>query len=280
MFRSLSTGAIGVQVDNLADGLSLAQRYGFQGYHFSIAEVAAVGVAQAQDWSEEAGVRLSAWGFPTNFRQDEAAYETDMKKLPELARIAAELGVVRTATWIAPASDELTYEENFRLHVARLAPAAAVLADFGIRLGLEYVGPKTAWSSKKHPFAHTMEQMGQLCQAVGENVGFLLDSWHWYTSEESIADLRNLSAHQIVDVHVNDAPDDVGVDRQIDSKRMLPGETGVIDLTGFLSAIKALGYDGPVMVEPFSERVRQMERDEAVAATGSALSAVWKEAGI
>ena len=38
----------------------------------------------------------------------------------------------------------------------------------------------------------------------------------------------------------------------------LPGETGVIDLRGFLQALDRLKYSGPVMVEPFSERVNAM----------------------
>jgi sugar phosphate isomerase/epimerase len=271
-------GAIGVQVENLAAGLDLAARHGFEGYHFSIAEAAQLGSAQTLDLAQSKGVRLSAWGFPTNFRGEQAQYEEDMGMLPALAKVAAELNVLRTATWIMPASNELTYEENFRFHVERLQPAAAVLAECGIRLGLEYVGPKTSWIHAKHPFAHTMEQMGELCAAVGENVGFLLDSWHWYTSEETVKDLCALSAAQVVDVHVNDAPAGVAVDEQLDNKRALPAATGVIDIATFLGTLQEIGYDGPVMVEPFSERLGQMGKEEAVATTAAALNAVWQQA--
>lgn len=280
MFRSLAPGAIGVKVENLADGLDLAKRHGFAGYHFSIDEAVALGAAQTLDLAASKGVRLSAWGFAVNFRQDQAAYEADMAKLPAQAKVAAELGVLRTSTWIMPASDELTYEENFGFHVERLKPAAAILAEQGIRLGLEYVGPQTSWIHSKHPFAHTMEQMGELCAAVGENAGFLLDAWHWYTAQETVDTLRTLSVEQIVDVHVNDAPAGIDVAAQVDNKRALPGETGVIDIAGFFGVLKELKYDGPVMVEPFSERVRQMGRDEAVAATAAALDRVWQESGL
>ena len=280
MFRSLSPGAIGVQVENLAEGLELAKRHGFAGYHFGIAEAVELGAAQVLDLAESKGVRLSAWGFGVNFRQDEAAYAADMAKLPAQAKVAAELGVLRTATWIMPASNELSYEENFRLHVERLKPAAAILAEHGIRLGLEYVGPQTSWINSKHPFAHTMQQMGELCAAVGENVGFLLDCWHWYTAGETVENLRALSAEQVVDVHVNDAPAGIDLAAQVDNKRALPGETGVIDIAGFLGVLKELAYDGPVMVEPFSERVRQMDKEDAVAATAAALGRVWQQAGL
>ena len=106
MFRSLSPGAIGASVENLADGLDLAARHGFAGYHFSIGEVAAMGAEEALALAERKGVRLSAWGFPVDFRGEEAAYQASLAQLPELAKVAAALGVRRTATWIMPASDE------------------------------------------------------------------------------------------------------------------------------------------------------------------------------
>jgi sugar phosphate isomerase/epimerase len=279
VYKSLSPGAIGVKVSGMAEGMDLAARHGFEGYHFSIGEAVELGVAQVKELSEATGVRLSAWGFPVNFRGDAAEYEASLADLPRLASVAAELGVRRTATWIVPASDDLTYEENFKFHTERLKPAAQILADHEIHFGLEYVGPKTSREGKKHEFAHTMAQMLDLCRAVGPNVGFLLDAWHWYTAGETAADLRDLAAEQVVDVHVNDAPDQP-VDEQIDNIRAMPGETGVIDIATFLGTLEEIGYDGPVMVEPFSDRVRQMSADEACATTAASLSKVWEQAGI
>ncbi|MCC7261757.1 MAG: sugar phosphate isomerase/epimerase [Candidatus Latescibacteria bacterium] len=279
MFRSLSPGAIGVKVNSLAEGLALAARHGFEGYHFGIGEAAQLGAAQTADLAAAHRVRLSAWGFPVDFRGSEATWQRDLEALPTLAKVAGALGARRTATWIMPCSDELTYEENFRFHATRLKPAAAILAEEGIHLGLEYIGPKTLWSSKKYPFAHTMEQMLELCRAAGPNVGFLLDAWHWYTAGETTADLERLSPQQAVDVHVNDAPDRPR-EEQVDNVRTLPGETGVIDIAGFLGTLKKIGYDGPVMVEPFSEKVRQLPPEEACAATAAALNQVWRQAGL
>jgi sugar phosphate isomerase/epimerase len=280
MFRSLSPGAIGVRVSGMEEGMELAARHGFEGYHFSLGEAAQLGVGRVRELVERTGVRLSAWGFPVNFRQDQAQYEADLAGLSRLAGVAAELGVGRTATWILPASDEMTYEENFKFHVERLRPAAAVLAAHGIRLGLEYVAPFTSRAGKKHLFAHTLEQMLDLCASVGGNAGLLLDSWHWYTAHETAADLRRLADEQVVDVHVNDAPAGVAVDAQVDNVRAMPGETGVIDIAGFLGALREIGYDGPVMAEPFSEKVRQMGPDEAAAATAASLRRIWTQAGL
>ena len=60
----------------------------------------------------------------------------------------------------------------------------------------------------------------------------------------------------------------------------MPGATGVIDIGTFLGVLRDLDYDGPVMVEPFSERLRAMEDEEAVAATAAAFAMVWREAGL
>jgi len=83
-----------------------------------------------------------------------------------------------------------------------------------------------------------------------------------------------------VDVHVNDAPDGISVEEQVDNVRALPGETGVIGIAGFLGTLKDIGYDGPVMVEPFSDSLRQMGAEEAVATTAQALEKVWQQARI
>jgi sugar phosphate isomerase/epimerase len=279
MFTSLSPGAIGVEVDGLQQGLRLAAKHGFDGYHFSIGEAHQLGAARVMELTQEAGVRLSAFGFPLNFRADEATFKKDLEALPALAQTAADLGVQRTATWITPASDELSYAHNLTQHASRLQPAATILADHDIRLGLEYVGPKTSREGKKHEFVHTLDQMSELCAAVGDNCGYLLDAWHWYTAHEDASHLQRLSPDLVVDVHVNDAPDRP-VDGQIDNQRCLAGETGVIDIATFLGSLKQIGYDGPVMVEPFNQAVRDMSADDACAATRASLRRVWTQAGL
>ena len=278
MYTALLPGALGVRA-SLAEGLELARRHGFTGYHFDIREAADLGAERVRILAEETEVRPAAFGFPLEFRRDEVAYQEGLADLPRLAAVAAELGVTRTSTWIMPVSSELTYRQNFALHAARLAPAADVLADHGVRLGLEYVGPKTLWSSGRFPFIHTLREMTELCDAVGPNAGYLLDSFHWFTAHERAETLRELSKDQIVEVHVNDAPDGPR-DEQIDQQRTLPGATGVIDLNTFLRALQGLGYDGPVLVEPFSEAVRALPADEACAATAASLQAVWRAAGL
>jgi sugar phosphate isomerase/epimerase len=76
MFTSLAPGAIGVSVDGLEQGLTLAADHGFDGYHFSIADAAAVGAERVRQLCEHTGVRLAAFGFLWNF----AATRSNWKK--------------------------------------------------------------------------------------------------------------------------------------------------------------------------------------------------------
>lgn len=49
----------------------------------------------------------------------------------------------------------------------------------------------------------------------------------------------------------------------------------VIDMKGFINALVAIGYDGPVEVEPFDQELSKIEPDAAVRATAESLDRVW-----
>jgi sugar phosphate isomerase/epimerase len=123
--------------------------------------------------------------------------------------------------------------------------------------------------------------MLRLGAEIGPNVGLLVDCWHWYTSHGTIADLKSLEEKQVVYVHVNDAPRDVEVDKQIDNVRALPGETGVIDIAGFLRALKEIGYDGPVIPEPFKANLKDLPDDETrLQKVGASMDKIFRQAGL
>jgi sugar phosphate isomerase/epimerase len=219
--------------------------------------------------------RKLAWGaasLPVEFRGGEPAFEQSMKSLPEFARSLQRAGVTRVATWLSPGHKSLTYVANFRLHARRLRETARVLGDHGLRLGLEYVGPRTSWSPSRFPFIHTMVEMKDLIAEIGrDNVGFLLDSWHWYTAQESEADLLSLTAADVVLCHLNDAPSGVPVEQQVDNRRALPCATGVIEVKSFLGAMIKIGYDGPLVCEPFSQELPKMPPEQALATVAGAM---------
>ena len=255
--------------------IAWADRFGFEAIEPSGPFLAKLSDVELRSYLDEMKAKHLAWGaagLPVQFRGDESTFEKSMEALPAFAQALQRAGVTRVATWLTPGHKSLTYLANFRLHARRLRAVARALGDHGLRLGLEYVGPKTSWSAHRFPFIHTMAEMKELIAEIGcENVGFLLDSWHWYTAHETAADLLSLRAQDVVLCHLNDAPKGIPVDQQIDSHRELPCATGVIDLKAFLGAMIRIGYDGSVVCEPFSQTLRNLSPEQVLASVATAL---------
>ncbi|MBX5495951.1 MAG: sugar phosphate isomerase/epimerase [Bryobacteraceae bacterium] len=267
-------GSIGVKATQ-REAIDLAYRHGFEAVEPNASYLAELSDSQMSELLGELkskNLTFGNAGLPVEFRRSEQQFAESMAALPKLLRGLQRAGVTRVSTWISPAHDTLTYLQNLRQHRERLRQCAKILGDYGMRLGLEYVGPKTSWTARRYPFIHSMAEMKDLIAEIGlPNVGFVLDSWHWYTAGETEADLMTLRNQDIVSVDLNDAPAGVAVDQQIDSKRELPMATGVINLDTFLNALNKLGYDGPVRPEPFNEALRKLPPEEAVAVTAAAM---------
>jgi sugar phosphate isomerase/epimerase len=277
-FKNLAPGHIGVRA-NQQQALEYAIKYGFEGITPSTGEFENKSASEINEWlglMKEKGIRYGAGGLPVEFRRDEERFKTDMVKLPAQAKLLKQLGVTRVATWIMPGSNELTYRQQFDLLTKRFRQVAKVLKDNGIRLGLEFVGPRTSRSRNRFAFISTHIEMMELVEAIGTgNVGLLLDSWHWYTSHGTVDELLKLTNSDVVHVHVNDAPAGIDVDKQVDNRRCLPVTTGVIDMKGFINAMMKISYDGPVECEPFDQELRRMDNDAAVKKTIESLNRLW-----
>lgn len=284
MFKNLSTGAIGIRA-NMQEGLALANAAGFEGLDLGIDEASQLAqehsVQFVKELWTEAGIKMGGWGFGVNWRGADADYYAGLAQLPARAELAAKLGCYRTTTVVGPASNDMTYQENWDFSVKRLRPVAEILKEYGHSLGLEFIGPATSRKAAKHLFAYSMDAMLGLAAAVGTgNVGLLFDTWHWYTCRSTIDDVRKLSLADVVYVHINDAPAGIDADEQIDNIRCLPAETGVIPLTELMHVLTDIGYEGPVTPEPFSKMVNAMEPTDAAKATGASLNKVWENAGL
>ena len=287
MFKNLSAGDIGIRGLSLPEAIDLARESGFDGIDFDIREAAALGdergIDRVQALFQNAGIKPGPWGLPVAWNQDDQ-WEQDLEQLPRLAALGHDLGCTRTATWCISGSDERAYDENFQWHAARFRPIAQVLEAYDCRLGIEFIGPKTLRSEFKYPFIYTLQGMMELSEAIGTgNVGLLLDAFHLYTSGGSLEDLDEITPDDIVTVHVNDAPEGVARDDQIDQIRRLPMETGVIDLSGFMRKLDEMGYDGPVTPEPFSERINAIARDDPLKAAqvvAEHMSRLWEASGL
>ena len=280
MYKNLNLGALGhaAPFDLACD---LAGRHSFAGVDLDTTFLLNMARAQstqaALDWFAGTGLKASSIGLSVAWREGDSdtAYIDSLPRFIEEVKLAAALGVSRCATWVMPCSNELPYPEHFALAARRLRPVAEILNAYGLRLGLEFVGPLTLRASRTYRFVHTMDGMLALGAAIGTgNVGLLLDCFHWFTSHGAAADITALRREEVVAVHVNDARAGRSADEQIDNEREMPGAAGVIDIAAFVGALRQIGYDGPVTVEPFNQTLKAMPPEQAAAVASAALDCI------
>jgi len=273
-YIDLSCSRIGVKATFL-ESMDLAVRHGFEAVDPDAKYFDQLSDLQISDLLAQMKTKALRFGpasLPVDFRKDDTTFYEGLKSLPESCKALQRAGVWRVSTYVLSFDRNLSYLQNFRSHAYRLRACAQILKDHGQKLGLEYLGPMTLWRRERHAFIHSLNETKELIAAIGTgNVGIQLDSWHWFTAQETEADLLTLRNEDIVTVDLNDAPQGIAVDKQIDSARELPAATGVIPIKTFLDALRKIGYDGPVHAEPFNAPLRALPREEACAATAAAM---------
>ena len=278
MLRGLSRAGLG-KVESDDSLIELAGKYGFQAVDLDANElVNRHGVDGARELLKKNHVVIGSIGLPVEWRSTEDAFREGIVKLAETAEAAAALGCTSCCTYILPSTD-LKAAHFMALATRRLRMCAQILGAYGIRLGLEFVGPhhlRTAW---KNPFIWTLQETLDWIDAIGEpNVGLLFDAYHWYTNEMTTADIEALRAEQIIHVHINDAQN-VPVQEALDNGRVYPGE-GVIDLAGFLRALDAIGYKGAVTQEILSAEAPTESPESLVQRSKAGFDKVYAAAGL
>ncbi len=139
----------------------------------------------------------------------------------------------------------------------RLKSAAEAVADVGLTIAVEAF----AWSAiNSVPTACDL-----LARVDAPNAGHLLDVWHFFNSGLTAEYLADLDVATVAAVQLNDGP------RVHDNflwnarnTRLLPGE-GELDVRGFVSALRSIGFDGPFGIESSYPEFRQLDVGEAAA---------------
>jgi sugar phosphate isomerase/epimerase len=249
----------------------LAVRHGFGGIDLHLDHIASVEAArEARRQLNEHGLQWGLFWLPTDFiGSDDAAYQQGLSKLTQMLPLVQAAGCTRTYLHVWPASDSLDYAANVAHHIRRLGPVVRLLNDHGVRLGLEFLGPEHMRRGHRFEFVYTMAQAIALGEAIGGDVGVVIDCFHWFAGGGTLEELRQLLPRtSVVNVHVNDAVAGRPREAQQNLERELPLATGIVDATGVLRALRAVGYDGPVIAEPFEphlSRLRRLAPDDCAA---------------
>ncbi len=279
MYPTLNTVTSGAGL-GLSEYVALAGRHGFRGADFSIEAAQQMGAGAANELFATHNVRPGAWGLGVEWRRDQAAFESGLASLARLAETAMQLGAGRCITWVPPQGGEPAADYQARV-LPRLVQVSKVLGDHGVQFGLEFLGPKMFRQNPEQVWFYdipgALDVTAKMHEQGATNAGLLIDCWHWYTGGGTVMDLASVPLEQIVHVHINDAPR-TPVEEQIDNVRLLPGQSGEIDIRGFLRTLSALGYEGPVAVETFSQELNALSPDQSAALAAAAMRKVWADA--
>ena len=280
MKLSLCGAGLGAGKLSLLEFAELAARTGYSGVDFGISSAQRLagelgGTAALCEKFHSLGVAPATFGLEVEWRQGDAAFEAGMATLAEKAAVAQELGCTRCCTWMPSATSDGSSEWRTRT-VARFREIGKVFADYGVRFGLEWVGPHHLRAGGENqmgpnPTVWTMPQTLELIAETGQsNLGLLVDSYHCYTTGITEDELAALTDSQIVHVHINDAPVGVGPAGAKDGQRVVPG-TGEINLASFISGLTRAGYSGYIACEILAPAPVADTPDEAATLIRSAL---------
>lgn len=278
MLRGLTLSGLGA-VESDERFIELAGNGGFQAVDLDARGlIQRLGIDGTRAMLEQHGIVIGAIGLPVEWRADEDRFRAGLTGLTEAAAAARSLGCTRCCTYILPSTDAKP-AHFLAVATRRLRVCAQILGAYGIRLGLEFVGPhhlRTAW---KYPFIWTMEETLDWIEAIREpNVGLLLDAFHWHTNGQSPGDIERLQAQQIVHVHINDAPD-IPLEAVRDNERLYTGE-GVINLEGFLRGLQHIGYEGIVSQEVLTADQPEDKPEQLVLRSKAGFDRIFTAAGL
>ena len=281
MIKGLTRAGIG-QVGSIEQFVHKASQHGFGAIDASGSELRnwteGAGLEAAKSTLKQNNIIIGSIELPVEWRVDETRFRDGLPQLAQDAEIAATFGVTACCTYVLPSTD-LKAAHFMALATRRLRTCADILGEYGIRFGLEFIGPhhlRTQWAN---PFVWTIEETIDWIDAIGlSNVGLLFDAYHWYTTEAGKADILRLKPEQIVHVHLNDAKH-VPIRDLLDYDRVYPGE-GVIDLKTFLESLNTIGYKGVIAQEILTQQPPTDTTDELIARSAAGYRKVYAQAGL
>jgi sugar phosphate isomerase/epimerase len=182
-----------------------------------------------------------------------AAIEDNRRAIDEAHKLQARSLVMVCGGLPAGSKDIEGARQMVRDGLETILPEARAA---GVTLGLEPLHPMTC---ADRSVLSTLGQALDLCTALGDGVGVVLDVYHvWWDPELRRQMLR--AAGKIAGFHICDwlvPTTDLVFDRG------MPGD-GVIDISGISQMVSAAGYDGFVEVELLSRRWWAEEPDEVL----------------
>ncbi|GAC1396766.1 MAG: hypothetical protein NVS4B6_27520 [Mycobacterium sp.] len=187
---------------------------------------------------------------------DEAAMMASAEQLAERAQMIGAEWVLTVFTAKVPQQ--------------RIQRCARLFDDAGAGMAVEYT-PLGAIPTIRDG----MEFVSAASQAA--RAGLLIDSWHFWLSDNTWGDLAAVPLVDIAYIQFTDALERENRERMIPEslhRRAVPGE-GVLQLDRFAATLLDRGWDGTVSVEVLSAELRQLPVDAMVERLYTTTSGYW-----
>ena len=256
--RSVAVNKICLNNLSYEEAVDAVARAGFQGITPWIDDVSHLEPAAARRVATDAGIDIAGFCncglFALDGRQERA------KSIDRARRnidYAAELGATSIVTVVGgllPESTDLEDAKNYAFDC--LAKVHDHARTTPVVLAIEALHPMyTAdWS-----VVNSLKTANDWCDRLGEGTGLTVDAYHTWWDPDWPTELKRAADHnRLTTYHVSDwlmTTDHLLLDRG------MPGE-GVIDLASYDAHVRELGYQGPVEIEIFSERLWAIDPKE------------------
>jgi sugar phosphate isomerase/epimerase len=258
--RRLSFNQITADKASLKDVVDACARHGVSYVGLWRHKVAEIGTDVAAGVVRDAGVSVSSLCrggmFPAATRSErDARIDDNRRAIDEAAALRAPVLVLVCGA--APDRDIDAARRMVEDGIAAIVPYAA---ERGVRLGIEPLHP--AFAAERSCITTLREARTLAARFDANTVGVIADVYHIWWDPELYAELT-LSSERIIGFHVSDWL--VPVHNVLMNRGMM-GD-GVIELRRIRDAVDRIGYDGPVEVEIFNEKIWDTPVNEIVALT-------------
>lgn len=252
------------QCTPLLERLEPVRKAGFSAISVWPGDVRGLDRSEVRQAIADAGLFVSEVELITNWMPQHTETQSEFGKFlssmsaDRVLPLAAKLGasVVSTAELFGVPFDL----DSIVGHFGTLCDAAA---DHGLRIALEFV-PTGGVPALQ-------EAMQVIDRAGRNNGGLMVDAWHFFRSNSSLADLAAVPGDRIFSIQLNDAPATPEPDLNVGMmSRLLPGQ-GEFDLTGFMAALAATGTEAFIGIEVFSKSLDRLSTQMAAQQCADAL---------
>ncbi len=283
MFRNLST--VGLPLSGRPSELiEMALSFGFDSMDLDLVDfqqqAKVYGAEHAQRLMVSARLSVGVFVLPVALGGDEETFAKDMAELEARLDLAQEAEATRAVATVEASSDDFAFKDNFERYRTRLQSIGELLEPRGISLGLAVNPDPVEREAKAHRFLHTLEGLLGLVAVAHQQVGVVVDPFAMHAAGEPLSMIRDIPEGKIVELRLSDAPGDVPAAELTKAQRLLPGETGTIDMVAVLKEVEEAKFDG--CVTPWAARatITGRGRERIVRLAGDRLIRTWKDAGL